>query len=75
MAQAGALFLLLKLLSGKVRLSGLSTTGSDGEESRRGTNSGRRGKEGRAEGDWLELKRWGECAENRRTNKRWEATV
>lgn len=39
MAQAGALFLLLKLLSGKVRLSGLSTTGSDGEESRRGTNS------------------------------------
>lgn len=30
-AQAGALFLLSRLLSGKVRLTGLRTTGSDGE--------------------------------------------
>lgn len=33
-AQPEAVFLLLKLLSGKVKLTGLRTTGSDGDERR-----------------------------------------
>lgn len=49
-AQQGALFLLLKLLSGKVRLTGLreqEVTGKGDKQQNRG-----RGKDGREEGDW-----------------------
>lgn len=54
-AQPGALFLLLRLLSGKVRLTGLRTTGSDGEERGRRTNSGKEegGRKVENVGDWL----------------------
>lgn len=78
-AQPGALFLLLRLLSGKVRLTGLRTTGSDGGREGKGDKqrNRERGKEGRdEEGLARAEERDGEGAESRKTDsERWEWTV
>lgn len=63
-SRSRTLFLLLRRLSGKVRLSGLRTTGSDGGRGGR-DGGGRR----TAWADWLWLKRWQGCRKERRITR------